>query len=76
MAQIVLNFSPELMRRIKFWSVKKRLKPELFLRKIIAEQIEDMDDYEIAAKISAEIDAGHMETYLWEDVKKELGLAY
>ena len=76
MAQIVLNFSPELMRRIKFWSVKKRLKPELFLRKLIAEQIEDMDDYEIAAKISAEIEAGDMKTYSWEDVKKELGLAY
>ena len=75
MAQIVLNFSPELMRRIKFWSVKKRLKPELFLRKLIAEQIEDMDDYEIAAKISAEIEAGDMETYSWEEVKKELGLA-
>ncbi len=74
MAQIVLNFSPELMRRIKFWSVKKRLKPELFLRKLIAEHIEDMDDYEIAAKISAEIEAGRMKTYSLEEVEKEFEL--
>ena len=74
MAQIVLNFSPELMRRIKFWSVKNRQRPELFLRKRIAEHIEDVDDDEIAAKISAEIEAGRMKTYSWEEVKKDLGL--
>ena len=74
MPQVLLNFTPELNERINFWSSKDKEKPDVFLSKIIAEYIEDLEDYEEAARISSEIDAGRMKVYSWEEVREHLGL--
>ena len=74
MAQIVLNFSPELMERLEYWSGKKNNAPEVLVMNILKEQLEDWDDYEEAVKISREIRAGRMKTYSLEEVEKEFEL--
>ena len=74
MPQVSLEFTPELNERINFWSSKDKEKPDAFLKKIIAECIEDLEDYEEALRISSEIKAGRMKVYSWEEVREHLGL--
>ncbi|MBR1672405.1 MAG: hypothetical protein IJ702_05715 [Fretibacterium sp.] len=45
---MVLNFTPELQKRVNFWGGRQSEAPELFLKKIIAERLEDTEDYEEA----------------------------
>ena len=74
MPEIVLDFSPELKERVDFWSSKNKKTPDAFLKRIIAEYLEDLEDYEAAAKVHAEIQAGRMQTHSWEEVRERLGL--
>ena len=74
MPELTLTFSPEFMERIDYWSRKKRKQPEYFLKKIIAEHLEDLDDYEEVSKIDTEVKAGRMKLYSWEEVMNSLGL--
>ena len=74
MPQVSLDFTPELNERINFWSNRDKEKPDVFLKKIISEHIEDLEDYEEAVRISSEIKAGRMKVYSWEEVREHLGL--
>jgi len=74
MPQMVLEFTPEFQERVNFWSGRQHENPDTFLKKIIAERLEDMEDYEEAARVAAEIKAGRMKTYPWEEVRARLGL--
>ena len=74
MPQMVLEFTPEFQERVNFWSGRQHEDPDTFLKKIIAERLEDMEDYEEAARVAAEIKAGRMKTDPWEEVRARLGL--
>ena len=49
MPQVLLDFTPELQERVNFWSRRNNKKPDVFLKNIIAEYLEDLEDYEEAA---------------------------
>lgn len=74
MPQITLDITPEFQERVNFWSGKSNKKPDTFLKNIITEYLEDLEDYEEAARICAEIDAGRMQKHSWEEVKERLDL--
>lgn len=71
---MILEFTPEVQERINFWSKRDNKTPDLFLKKIIAEYIEDLEDYEEAVRVSSEIKAGRMKVHSWEEVMERLGL--
>ena len=74
MPQILLEVTPEFQERIKFWSSKTNKTPDLFIKSVIAEYLEDLEDYEEAARISARIKAGKIKTHSWEEVRARLDL--
>ncbi|MBQ9405010.1 MAG: hypothetical protein IJU15_08495 [Synergistaceae bacterium] len=74
MAQVLLDFTPELQERVNYWSSRNNKSPEIFMKNIIAEYLEDLEDYEEAAKISMGIRAGEIKTHSWEEVRQRLGL--
>ncbi|MBQ7561562.1 MAG: hypothetical protein IJS99_06990 [Synergistaceae bacterium] len=74
MSQILLDFTPELQERINFWSSKNNKTPDIFIKNVLAEYLQDLEDYEEAAKISQEIKAGRVKTHSWEEVRERLGL--
>ena len=74
MPEIVLDFSLELKERVDFWSSKNNKTPDAFLKNIIAEYLEDLEDYEEAARVHAEIQAGRMQTHSWQEVRERIGL--
>ena len=71
---ILLDFTPELQERVNFWSKRSNKEPNEFLKNIIAEYLEDLEDYEEAARIYSEVQSGRMKTYSWEEVRERLGL--
>ncbi len=71
---MLLEFTPEIQERINFWSNKENKTPDLFLKKIIAEHLEDLEDYYEAARVSSDIRAGRMKIHSWEEVRERLGL--
>ena len=74
MPEIVLDFTPELKERVDFWSSRNNKTPDAFLKNIIAEYLEDLEDYEETARVYAEVQAGRMQTHGWEEVRERLGL--
>ena len=68
MPEIVLDFTPELKERVDFWSSRNNKTPDAFLKNIIAEYLEDLEDYEEAARVHAEVQAGRMQTHSWEEL--------
>ena len=74
MPEIVLDFTPELKERVDFWSSRNNKTPDAFLKNIIAEYLEDLEDYEEAARVYAEVQAGRMQIHSWEEVRERLGL--
>ena len=74
MPEIVLDFTPELKERVDFWSSRNNKTPDAFLKNIIAEYLEDLEDYEEAARVYAEVQAGRMQIHGWEEVRERLGL--
>lgn len=74
MPQVLLDFTPELQERVNFWSRRNNKKPDVFLKHIIADYLEDLEDYEEAAMVHSEIQADRMKTHSWEEVRERLGL--
>ena len=74
MSQVSLELTPEIQERVNFWSNRNNKTPDVFLRDIIAEYLEDLEDYEEAVRISSEIRSGRMKTHSWEEVRERLGL--
>ena len=74
MSQILLDFTPELQERVNYWSRRNNKSPEVFMRNIISEYLEDLEDYEEAARISQGIKSGEIKTHSWEEVRQRLGL--
>ena len=71
---ILLDFTPELQERVDFWSRRSNKKPDEFLKNIIAECIEDLEDYEEAVRIYSDVQSGRMKTHSWEEVRERLVL--
>ena len=74
MPKLTLEITPEFQERVNFWSHKKNKKPDIFLKNIIVEYLEDLEDYEEAARVSSEIKAGKVKVHSWEEVRERLGL--
>ena len=74
MPQVLLDFTPELNERVNFWSSRENKSPEAFMKNIIAEYLEDLEDYAEAAIISEGIKTGDIKTHSWEEVRTRLGL--
>ena len=71
---ILLDFTPEIQERVDFWSRRSNKEPDEFLKNIIAECIEDLEDYEEAVRIYSDVQSGRMKTHSWEEVRERLGL--
>lgn len=74
MSQVLLELSQELQERVNFWSQRDNKEPDEFLKNIIVEYLEDLEDYDEAARVYSEIQSGRMKTHSWEEVKKRLGM--
>ena len=74
MPEILLDVTPELQERVNFWSRRSNEEPDKFLKSIITEYLEDLEDYEEAVRIHSEIQTGRMSTHSWEEVRERLGL--
>jgi len=77
MAQFLLELPQELRERIETRSGAANQKPENFMLMAIEqylEDLEDLEDYEGAVRISEEVRSGRMKTYSLEEVRAHLGL--
>ena len=72
MPQVILDVSPEIQERVNFLSRENDKSPNVFIMNILKERLEDMEDYEEAVKISAEIESGRMKTYSLEEIEREM----
>ena len=72
MPYITVEVSPELSKRINLWGSLGDETPEELTLRLLEEYV---DDCEVAERISAEVEAGTMKTYPYEQVKRNLELA-
>ncbi len=66
--KLTIDLPPELAKRVKNWSLESNEPPENLALGLIEEYFEDCDD---AEKLCAEVEAGRMELYPWEEIKTE-----
>lgn len=69
---MVLEVPKELEARVEWGSGRAAEPPDVFMIRAIAQRLEDMEDYEEAARVLAEVEAGRMKTYSLEEVEREL----
>lgn len=70
-----IRLSQETEQRLDDLASKTGRTKAYYLREIIEQGIEDMEDYYLAAKQLEEIRAGRSKTYTLEEVEQHLGLA-
>ena len=69
--QLLLNIPNSLHQRVLPLARETNETTEQLALRLLREYVEDCDE---ADRISAEIDAGIMPTYSWQEVKNNLGL--
>lgn len=74
MAQLLLDFTPEFQELVNYWSSRNNETPEAFMKNIIAEYLEDLKDYEDAARICEGVRAGTIKTYSLQEVEQHLDM--
>ena len=71
MPQIMLNVSPSLEQEVHLLAQETNETTEQLAIRLLQEYVEDCHE---ADRISAEVEAGRMKTYSWEEVKSALAL--
>lgn len=77
MPQMVFDVTPELQERVDFWCGETQQSTNNFMLHAIEgylDELEDMEDYEDALKISEAVARGEEEVYTSEQVRDYLGL--
>ena len=77
MPQMVLDVTPELQERMDFWCGETQQSQNILMLHAIEgylDELEDMEDYEDAVRISEAVARGEEEVYTSEQVRAYLGL--
>ena len=77
MPQMVLDVTPELQERMNFWCGETQQSPNMLMLHALEgylDDLEDMEDYEDAVRISEAVAHGEEEVYTSEQVRNYLGL--
>jgi len=69
-----IRLAPELEQRLDFLATHTGRTKAYYLREIIAQGIEDMEDYYLAAEVLQRVRKGQEQVYSAADVRKALGL--
>ncbi len=71
---ISIRLEPELEQRINNLAEKTHRSKSFYIREMILQTIEDMEDYYLAEQTMEEIRKGKSKLYSSDEVRKELGL--
>ena len=69
-----VRLSPEVERRLAFLASQTGRTKAFYLREIIEQGIEDLEDYYLAADVLERIRKGREQTHAAADVRRALGL--
>ncbi|MDD4964271.1 MAG: DUF6290 family protein [Gallionella sp.] len=69
-----IRLAPEMEQRLNFLAASTGRSKAYYLREIIEQGIEDMEDYYLAAKVLERIRKGQEQVHTAEEVRKYLGL--
>lgn len=69
-----IRLTPETERRLDFLSAQTGRTKAFYLRQMIENGIEDMEDYYLAAEVMERVRKGQEKTYSTAEVRKDLGL--
>jgi len=69
-----IRLNPEIEQRLDFLALETGRSKAFYLRKIIEDNISDLEDYYLASNTLKRVRAGKEEILSDKDVRKELGL--
>jgi len=69
-----IRLAPETEQRLDFLAVQTGRTKSYYLREIIEQGIEDLEDYYLAAEILERVRKGQEQVHSAADVRKDLGL--
>jgi len=69
-----IRLAPETEQRLDFLAVQTGRTKAYYLREIIEQGIEDLEDYYLAAEILERVRKGQEQVHAAADVRKDLGL--
>jgi len=69
-----IRLPPEIERRLDFLTAQTGRTKAFYLRQMIENGIEDMEDYYLAAEVMERVRKGQEKTYSAAEVRKDLGL--
>lgn len=69
-----IRLTPEIEQRLDFLTAQTGRTKAFYLRQMIENGIEDMEDYYLAAEVMERIRKGQEKTYSTAEVRKDLGL--
>ncbi|MDD3581558.1 MAG: DUF6290 family protein [Desulfobacca sp.] len=70
-----IRLSEDLERRLDFLARQTGRTKAFYIREAIAEKIDDLEDYYLAADVLERLRKGEERTYTLEEVERDLGLA-
>ena len=69
-----IRLEPEIEARLDALAARTGRTKAYYLRQLIADNLEDLEDYHTAVEISERIRRGEEKTHSWADVRRDLGL--
>lgn len=69
-----IRLTPEVEQRLDFLAAQTGRTKAFYLRQMIENGIEDMEDYYLAAEVVERVRKGQEKTYSTAEVRKDLGL--
>lgn len=69
-----IRLEPETERRLDFLAAQTGRTKAYYLRKLIEQGLEDLEDYYLAAEVLERVRSGREEVYAAAQVRKDLGL--
>lgn len=69
-----IRLEPEIEARLDALAARTGRTKAYYLRQLIADNLEDLEDYHTAVEISERIRRGEEKTRSWTEVRRDLGL--
>lgn len=69
-----IRLAPEIEQRLDFLAAQTGRTKAFYLREMIEQGLEDLEDYYLATDVLARVRKGREQTYTTADVRKDLGL--
>ena len=69
-----IRLEPEIEARLDALAARTGRTKAYYLRQLIADNLEDLEDYHTAVEISERLRRGEEKTHSWADVRRDLGL--